>query len=375
MVSATFLQKFLSNLRTHVGIADVFTIVCGLALLATGLYLAANQPILGINPNLAFAALGAIAFAVAGLLFPRFSQYTAFGAAFFGANAILYYLDVYSDACRFNREMNDLFWLSSVAAGGLFAQVFISRQPPTLHQKTSHKTQITTSKGKSRKIRNRVSTGSVVLYIVMIVLAFIALVPFLWMISTSFMTLGETLNRTWVPSDAQMCNYYTSWNSGRFNLYFRNSVIIALATIAGLLVVSILSAYAFAKINFYGRGVIFTALLATLMVPDIVVMLPNYLTVSGQIFPLPITTDVFPFIDFGTGRSFTWIDTLPALTVPFMGSAFSIFLLRQFFVQIPHDPLFVANRLAHQQSAHLDRHAVSVYRQLELVTVAVAGHP
>jgi ABC-type glycerol-3-phosphate transport system permease component len=78
-------------------------------------------------------------------------------------------------------------------------------------------------------------------------------------------------------------------------------------------VTSILSAYAFAKLNFAGKNVIFTILLATLMIPETVLTIPNYLTVARL----------------------GWIDRLPALTVPFMASAFFIFLLRQFFHQIP----------------------------------------
>ncbi len=336
LTATTPTQNFFWTVRTRAGLADVFTILCSIILMGTAGYLATNEQVLGINQNLAFASLAGAVFGGMGLLLPRFSRWTSIGAALVGLNAILYYLDVYSQACRFNREMTWIFWFSALAAGGLFIQVMMSRKPQTLHQKTTSKQYIDSS-GRSRKIRNRVSTGTVVLYAVMIVLSFIALVPFLWMISTSFMTLGETINRTWVPNDAQVCNYYTSWNSGRFNLYFRNSIIIALTTIIGLLAVSVLSAYAFAKIKFYGRGIIFTGLLATLMVPDIVVMIPNYLTISGQIFPLPISQAGFPFVEVGVGRGFSWIDTLPALSVPFMGSAFSIFLLRQFFVQIPHD--------------------------------------
>ena len=319
------------NIFNRVTNADLFIIVCSIVLVLTALYLSANAPQLEINITLALSAAATAILGAVALYKPALSRWTSFLVALIGANALLYHLDVYSNVCRFSREMNDVFWFSALASGGLMMQVFISRKRLTVDEQYG-------KGGKfSFKRNSRISTGSIVLYIVMIIMSFIALVPFIWMISTSFMTLGETINRTWVPADAQICNYYIAWNSGRFSIYFTNSVIIALTTIAGLLVVSILSAYAFAKINFTGKNLLFTLLLATLMVPDIVVMIPNYLTVSGQIFPLPVGRDVFPYIAFGSGRGFTWIDTLAALTVLFMGSAFSIFLLRQFFMQIPND--------------------------------------
>jgi ABC-type glycerol-3-phosphate transport system permease component len=319
------------NIFNRVTNADLFIVACSIILVISALYLSANAPQLDINITLALSAVGSVILALVALYKPALSRYTSILVALIGANAFLYHLDVYSTVCRFSREMNDVFWFSALATGGLMMQVFISRKKLTVDETYG-------TGAKFRLKRNsRISTGSIILYIVMLIMSLIALVPFLWMISTSFMTLGETINRTWVPADAQICNYYVAWNAGRFSIYFTNSSIIALTTIAGLLLVSILSAYAFAKINFVGRNLLFTILLATLMVPDIVVMIPNYLTVSGQIFPIPVGRDVFPFIEFGSGRGFTWIDTLPALTVPFMGSAFSIFLLRQFFMQIPND--------------------------------------
>jgi ABC-type glycerol-3-phosphate transport system permease component len=89
--------------------------------------------------------------------------------------------------------------------------------------------------------------------------------------------------------------------------------VISLVTLAGLVVTSALAAYAFAKLEFMGKEIIFSVMLATLMIPETVLLIPNFILVS----------------------SFGWIDRLPALTVPFMASAFFIFLLRQFFNQIP----------------------------------------
>lgn len=157
-------------------------------------------------------------------------------------------------------------------------------------------------------------------YFVLIVGALISLTPFLYMISTSFMTLGETINRVPIPSTPQWANYGEAWNEARFVLYFRNSVIITAVIILGMLVTCTLAAYAFARIRFPGRGAIFMVLLATLMIPGTVTFIPNLLLIRGQIIP------------WGS-----WMNSLPALTVPFMASAFIIFLLRQFFISIPNE--------------------------------------
>jgi ABC-type glycerol-3-phosphate transport system permease component len=164
--------------------------------------------------------------------------------------------------------------------------------------------------------------GRLLLYLVLILGAVIAIIPFFWMISTSFMTLGETINRQWLPKALQFQNYIDAWTQAKFYKYFLNSVVITVVTIAGLLVTSILAGYAFGRIHFYGREFIFALLLSTMMIPESVTMIPNFLIIRGDVLPLP-------------GGS--WLNTLPALTVPFMANAFSIFLLRQFFIKIPDD--------------------------------------
>lgn len=149
------------------------------------------------------------------------------------------------------------------------------------------------------------------------------------MVSTSLMSLGETIQRQLLPSTPRWENYLEAWSGANFGRYFLNTVVITGVTVTGVLVTSVLAAYAFARIDFWGRDVIFTVLLATMMVPDVVTLIPNFLTIRGDIFPLP---------------GGTWINRLPALTVPFMAQAFMIFLLRQFFMKIPWD-LWDAARL------------------------------
>lgn len=158
------------------------------------------------------------------------------------------------------------------------------------------------------------------IYFLLIVGALISLTPFLYMVSTSLMTLGETINRAPLPAVPQWGNYAEAWNEARFVLYFRNSVIITAVIILGMLVTCTLAAYAFARIRFPGRSAIFMVLLATLMIPGTVTFIPNLLLIRGQIIP------------WGS-----WMNSLPALTVPFMASAFIIFLLRQFFISVPNE--------------------------------------
>ena len=150
--------------------------------------------------------------------------------------------------------------------------------------------------------------------------AAVVALPFCWMVATSLMSLGETINRQWLPNVPRWQNYETAWTEARFAVYFLNSVIITVTSLTGLLTTSILAAYAFARLQFAGREVIFFGLLSTMMIPEAMTLLPSFLVIRGDVIPLP-------------GGS--WLNTLQGLTVPFMASAFSIFLLRQFFRRLP----------------------------------------
>lgn len=172
-------------------------------------------------------------------------------------------------------------------------------------------------------LRSHMPTRKIVTYLVLIVGAAVAIFPFFWMISTSVMSLGEAQGTRLIPSAIHLENYINAWKEAKFSLYMWNSVRITLITLAGEMVVSVFAAYAFARIKFPGRDLIFALLLSTLMIPAMVTIIPNFLTVTwlGRIGPIK------------------WINNWPALTIPFMGNIFSIFLLRQFFIQIP-DELF-----------------------------------
>lgn len=194
--------------------------------------------------------------------------------------------------------------------------------------------------------------STALMYLVLTVFALFAMAPFVWMILQSFMTRGETITRRLLPGAftdpsperlaTALGNYSYAWDQANFDVYFRNSVIIALITIAGTVVFSVLAAYAFARMEFPGKNLIFYLFLATIMIPDTVLLIPNFLIVNW------ISNLTWP----GTEQQILqWTNSWPAQTIPFFASAFSIFLLRQFFAQIPKD-LWEAARL--DGSSHLN---------------------
>ena len=160
-------------------------------------------------------------------------------------------------------------------------------------------------------------------YLILIIVVIISVFPFFCMISTSLMTIGETINRSLIPESPQWINYSTTWNEGKFSKYLINSFIITFVSVFGLLITSIFAAYAFAKINFPGRNFYFFVILSTMMIPEVVTIMPHVLIIRGDVIPLP----------FGP----SWMNSLQGITVPLMANAFSIFLLRQFFLKFPNE--------------------------------------
>lgn len=160
-----------------------------------------------------------------------------------------------------------------------------------------------------------------VTYLFLLLGVAVSITPFVWMIATSLMSLGEAQSIRWIPSALHFENYIRAWQEAQFSEYFVNSVIITVVTLVGQVTFSVLAAYAFARIDFPGRDLIFTVMLSTMMIPAMVIIIPNFITVTwlGRIGPVK------------------WVNNWPALTIPFMGNVFSIFLLKQFFAQIPDE--------------------------------------
>jgi multiple sugar transport system permease protein len=154
-------------------------------------------------------------------------------------------------------------------------------------------------------------------YIVLISGSIVMLLPFLWMISTSLKTFAEALAMppTWIPDQLMWSNFPDGWAMAPFARFFINSVVISVTTAGGGVILSVLAAYAFAKMNFFGKNVVFIVMIGTMMIPGMVLLVPNFLTM----------------VRLG------WIDTYHALIIPWLASVFVIFLLRQFFMTIPNE--------------------------------------
>ena len=160
-------------------------------------------------------------------------------------------------------------------------------------------------------------------YVILFIVTVVSIYPFFYMISTSFMTVGEAINQYLFPKKLIFENYLEVWTSNNFQRYTINSLIIATIIVLGILFTSIPAAYSFARIDFPFKNIIFYFLLVSLMIPEIIMLLPHLLIIRGEIIPLP----------FGP----SWMNSLQGLTVPFMGNIFVIFLLRQYFKKIPKE--------------------------------------
>lgn len=154
-------------------------------------------------------------------------------------------------------------------------------------------------------------------HLVLLIGAFFALFPFVWMVLTSLKSYIEaSAVLSFFPTQWLFSNYVQAWNMvGLFPRYFENTIFMSVTTTLGVLVSSSLAGYAFARMHFPGRDVLFIILLSTMMVPFEVTVIPNFILM----------------------RQLHWIDTYQALIIPWTASAFSIFLLRQFFRAIPSE--------------------------------------
>lgn len=160
-------------------------------------------------------------------------------------------------------------------------------------------------------------SGSLLLHVVMYGLAIITVAPFLWMVLTSFKELGDILTYppNWWPKTFVLDNYVNAFQAAPFGRYYVNSVFVAVAVTLGQLVTCSMAAYAFARLKFRGRDILFYVFLGTMMIPGQVTMIPSFLVLHW----------------------FGWIDSYQALIVPGLASAFGTFLMRQFFLTIPRD--------------------------------------
>jgi multiple sugar transport system permease protein len=152
-------------------------------------------------------------------------------------------------------------------------------------------------------------------HLVLLPLALLMIVPLAWMVVTSVQTLNETRHfpPILLPSGVHWRNYTEVLQRAPFARWFLNTTVVTVLVVVGTLITSSLAGYAFARLRFFGRDVVFLLVLATLMIPFQVIMIPTFLIV----------------------RKLGLIDTLGALILPNLASAFGIFLLRQFFRTLP----------------------------------------
>ena len=159
------------------------------------------------------------------------------------------------------------------------------------------------------------------LYGILFLGSILMILPFYWMLATSLKSGGEAIQvpPTWLPENWLFSNYSKALEAAPFARYFINSVIVTFTSTAGELFTSILAAFAFAKLKFWGKDVLFIILLATMMVPGELMTIPNFVTLA----------------------SWDMINTYWALIIPWLASVFSVFTLKQSFQSIP-DQLYYA---------------------------------
>ena len=154
-------------------------------------------------------------------------------------------------------------------------------------------------------------------YVVLIVLTLLFVSPLIWMAVTSFKTQSDAIdpNPQWIPAHPTTSAYDAMLTSDDTPVlrWFLNSVLAATGQAALVVATAALAAYALARMDFIGKRVIFGTIVATLFVPAVILIIPNYVIVS----------------------KFAWLDSLTAVIVPGAASAFGVFFLRQFFVSLP----------------------------------------
>lgn len=159
-------------------------------------------------------------------------------------------------------------------------------------------------------------------YVLMILMVAAIGLPIYWMITAAFKQNAEIYQVpvSWIPQEPTLANFSRAWNAAPFGRYYLNTIITTVLGSGAEMVLAITSAYAFAFLRFPRKDLIFLLLLAALMVPDQVTILPNYLTIARL----------------------GWIDTYQGIIVPGASVAYGTFLLRQAFLSLPRDVLDAA---------------------------------
>jgi ABC-type glycerol-3-phosphate transport system permease component len=147
-------------------------------------------------------------------------------------------------------------------------------------------------------------------------IAFLVLLPLIWMVTTSLKIPSETFTSPidWIPNDPQWSNYPEAYGRADFNRYFLNSIIVTVVATSIHVLFASLAGYGLAKYRFVGGRWLLIAILVTLMVPLEIIMIPLFLTVK----------------DLG------WLNTYQGIIAPHIGDAFGVLLMRQYFLSLPN---------------------------------------
>ena len=145
--------------------------------------------------------------------------------------------------------------------------------------------------------------------------ALIFLIPLVFMLLGAFKEQKEVFIGALIPEQWVWQNFIEAWNAAPFGRYFLNSLLVSVVVTVSVVLTSSLAAFAFARMKFFGQTILFLFVLGPLMIPGDVLLIPNFITI----------------------RQFGWQNSYPALIVPFLASAFGIFLLRQAYLKTPQE--------------------------------------
>ena len=205
----------------------------------------------------------------------------------------------------------------------------------TMHEKDMQKV---SSKQKIIKI-----LVMVMLYAFLITMAVIVIFPFYWMLISSVKSLSEykLAVPTLFPKQILFSNYVEAFNQASLGRLFMNTLYVGLVSTILSLIITVLSAFAFARLEFKGKNTMFAALLATMMIPGELFTITNYQTINDFLGLYTLGRMMNSELLMKLGN---WQNTYTVLIIPFLVSVFYIYLLRQNFMQIPNE-LYLAAKV------------------------------
>jgi len=163
----------------------------------------------------------------------------------------------------------------------------------------------------------RRALGKLLSHLTLLVVTVVVGLPFFWMITTAFKSDLEVglFPPVWFPAEWLFSNFVTVWGAAPFDMFYINSIITTFSGLILEVIIGALSAYAFARIPFPHRDLLFMVVLATMMIPGEMALIPNFITL----------------------RNLNWINTYQGIVIPYVSSAFGCFLLRQAFLGLSQD--------------------------------------